>query len=56
MEAFTYFDVMLNFVYISFNCLEIVGNPSDERQSDDVLSKTPFMEIVYELLQVSLMT
>ena len=46
MEAFTYFDVPLNFVYISFNCLEIVGNPSDERQSDDVLSKTPFMEIV----------
>ena len=55
MEIFNNFDVPLNFVYILFNCKEIVRYLSDKRQSADVLSETPFMEIVYELLRVSLM-
>ena len=50
MEIFNYFDVPLNFVYILFNCLEVDGNSSDKWQIGDVLSETPFMEIVYELL------
>ena len=50
MEIFNYFDVPLNFVYILISCLEIDGNSSDKRKIVDVLSVTPFMEIVYELL------
>ena len=50
MEIFNYFDVPLTFAYILFNCLKINGNSSDKRQIVDVLSETPFMGIVYELL------